>query len=401
MLAVYLSPLYVIWNIVQLIWILRWLQACHGSLGSVWLRSIVVFVYTALAASVLVAFFLPPSSLQRAVKQISNYWLGVLLYMTLAIGTALMLHAVLKRIPQLSKEALFSRGGLAAVGAVVAVSVAVLSIWGLLHARALRTTRYEVTIEKACAPFSDKPMRVVLAADLHLGYNIGNAYMKKMVEAINAEEPDLVVFAGDIFDNEYEALQDPDELAGILRGIQSRCGVYACYGNHDIEEPILAGFTFGSDRKKESDPRMDALLKEADIRLLRDEAVLIEDAFYLYGRADYERPGRGIEKRKTPQQVTQGMDLSKPVLVMDHEPRELSELADAGVDLDLCGHTHDGQMFPANILVSLLWENSCGCLKKGNMSNIVTSGVGVFGPFMRVGTRSEICVIDVSFQTTP
>lgn len=87
-----------------------------------------------------------------------------------------------------------------------------------------------------------------------------------------------------------------------------------------------------------------------------------------------------------------------PVIVLDHEPRELSELADAGVDVDLCGHTHDGQMFPGNILVSLMWENSCGYLKVGDMSNIVTSGVGVFGPDMRVGTKAEICPITVTFK---
>lgn len=83
--------------------------------------------------------------------------------------------------------------------------------------------------------------------------------------------------------------------------------------------------------------------------------------------------------------------------MLDHEPRELQELAEAGVDLDLCGHTHDGQMFPGNLITSLSWENSCGYLKKGEMHNIVTSGVGVFGPNMRVGTKSEICGVEVRF----
>lgn len=92
------------------------------------------------------------------------------------------------------------------------------------------------------------------------------------------------------------------------------------------------------------------------------------------------------------------MDLSKPVLVIDHRPRELQELADAGVDLDLCGHTHDGQMFPGKLLTDRIWENPCGHLKKGEMHNIVTSGVGLFGPKMRVGTKSEICSINIKFE---
>ena len=125
--------------------------------------------------------------------------------------------------------------------------------------------------------------------------------------------------------------------------------------------------------------------------------MLVDDAFYLYGRPDFERPGRGIDKRKSAAEITEKLDMTKPVLVIDHEPRELEALADAGVDLDLCGHTHDGQMFPGNIITALMWENSYGYLKVGEMHNIVTSGVGVFGPFMRVGTKSEICVIDVKF----
>lgn len=146
-----------------------------------------------------------------------------------------------------------------------------------------------------------------------------------------------------------------------------------------------------------SDPRMDEFLKKADITLLRDEGVLIDDAFYLYGRPDYERPGRGIDKRKSPDEITETLNLKKPVIVIDHEPRELEELAAAGVDVDLCGHTHDGQMFPANIITALMWENSYGYLNVGGMHNIVTSGVGVFGPNMRVGTKSEICVINIRF----
>ena len=143
---------------------------------------------------------------------------------------------------------------------------------------------------------------------------------------------------------------------------------------------------------------MDKFLEKAGITLLRDEYTLIDNSFYLYGRPDYERPGRGIDERKSPQEITADMDLSLPVLVIDHEPRELQELADAGVDADLCGHTHDGQLFPGNLTIKLMWENACGYLKKDNMHSIVTSGVGLFGPNMRVGTKSEICDIMMHFN---
>ena len=92
------------------------------------------------------------------------------------------------------------------------------------------------------------------------------------------------------------------------------------------------------------------------------------------------------------------MDREKPIIMIDHQPKELQEMADAGVDLDLSGHTHDGQLFPGNLFVKLMWENSYGYLQKGTMHNIVTSGVGLFGPNMRVGTKSEICSILVHFN---
>ena len=239
---------------------------------------------------------------------------------------------------------------------------------------------------------------VVLAADLHLGYNIGTAHMMQMVDKINEQNADIVVFAGDIFDNEYEALDDPEELIAVLQKIQSKYGVYACYGNHDVEEKILAGFTFGGNKKKKSSIQMDEFLERAGIHLLQDEAVLIDDSFYLYGRPDAQRPGRGINMRKTAAELMGELDTEKPVIVIDHEPKELQELADAGVDIDLCGHTHDGQMFPANLITALMWENSYGYLKKDHMHTIVTSGVGLFGPNMRVGTIAEISPITVHFQ---
>ena len=94
---------------------------------------------------------------------------------------------------------------------------------------------------------------------------------------------------------------------------------------------------------------MDVFLASANIRLLRDEAVLLGGEVYLYGRPDAQRPGRGVEVRKTPAEFVEGLDAGKPILVLDHQPRELEALAAAGVDVDLCGHTHDGQMFPGNL----------------------------------------------------
>lgn len=327
-------------------------------------------------------------------KLVGNYWLGVLLYVLLAVIAADLLRLLLGHV--LPFRHIFVTTKMHRIaGCVCALVIFAASVWGVINARVIHVTPYEVTVNKTVEGMDE--MKIVLVADLHLGYNIGEKETRQMVTKINEQDADLVVIAGDIFDNEWEAVDKPETIAATLRGIRSNYGVYACYGNHDIEEPVLAGFTFRQSEKKESDPRMDEFLKDANITLLRDEGTLIDGKFYLYGRPDAHRPGRGIETRKTPNEITADMDKDKPIIVLDHQPKELRELADAGVDLDLCGHTHDGQMFPGNLIIKLMWENACGYLQKGQMHNIVTSGVGVFGPDMRVGTKAEICPITVHF----
>lgn len=357
MLAVYLSPIYIIANSYLLIRLHRWLGTCNPLFRKTGICVVISLAYVFLAASLLIAFFLPIGPARRIMKLISNYWLGILLYLILAV---LMADAICFLLFLITKRRLKCRT--AAAGGICAVVVLGLSAWGAYNARIIQVTPYEITVNKDGGRLEN--LNVVLAADLHLGYNIGTAHMMQMVDKINEQNADLVVFAGDIFDNEYEALDDPEELIAVLQKIQSKYGVYACYGNHDVEEKILAGFTFGGNKKKESSIQMDEFLERAGIHLLQDEAVLIDDSFYLYGRPDAQRPGRGINMRKTAAELMGELDTEKPVIVIDHEPKELQELADAGVDIDLCGHTHDGQMFPANLITALMWENSYGYLKK-------------------------------------
>lgn len=400
MVAIYLAPAYLAVCAYILFRTIHWIQVLHSIFQNVWVCRGIGLIYFFVVFSILIAFMAPASGFRRFMKLLSNYWLGVLVYTIMTVGIAdglrLLIKYPLKNVAFPGRELLFSNVGTAVVGAVCAVIITTVSIYGMINAGNIQTTKYDISMDKKAGKLDS--LNVVLIADLHLGYNIGCRHMEKMVEKINAQNPDLVVVAGDIFDNEYEALENPDRLAAILRGIQSKYGVYACYGNHDIQEKILAGFTFGGKEKKESSVKMDEFLEKSGITLLRDEYVLIDDSFYLYGRPDYERPGRGIDERKSPQEITEDLDLSLPVLVIDHEPRELQELADAGVDADLCGHTHDGQLFPGNLTIKLMWENACGYLKKGNMHSIVTSGVGLFGPNMRVGTKSEICDIMMHFN---
>lgn len=273
-------------------------------------------------------------------------------------------------------------------------SIICFSIYGVIHYQDTDVIKYDVTVDKSADGLED--MRIVLVADTHLGYSVGNDMMEDMVELINEQDADLVVFAGDIVDNDYYALSDADEIAKTLSGIRSRYGVYGVYGNHDVEEQLIGGFTVPVGKGALVQPEVDEFVKKAGIEILEDESVTIAGNITLIGRMDASKPNSD-EGRKSIGELMKGVDKSGPVICIDHQPSQLRQKADAGVDMDLGGHTHDGQIFPGNLTIDLFWENAYGLDKIDDMYSVVTSGVGVWGPAMRIGTDSEIAVIDVSF----
>ena len=139
-------------------------------------------------------------------------------------------------------------------------------------------------------------------------------------------------------------------------------------------------------------------MEKAGITVLEDESELIDQKFYLVGRLDGEKNGRGTSKRKSIEELTADLDQTKPLFVMNHELDELKEYDKAGVDVLFSGHTHAGQFFPLTIVQPFAWKNYWGVKKIGDMYSIVTSGVGVYGPNIRVGTDSEIMVVTVHFE---
>ena len=422
MLALILSPLYIFATWLIAFMVNRWLKACFKQ-THILVRIIIYGLFIFAASAMPIGFLLPYSKTKFAFQHYGSMWLGVLMY-SMFPAVIYLIFCLIWRIVKKKKGTTQSMERPREI-AITAASVGiiftlVICLYGFLHATDTRITNYTVELPKKNSKLDE--LNVVMVADMHMGCNIGVPEMEKMVKLINECNPDIVFFCGDIFDNIYDALDDPERLISIYQSINSKYGVFACYGNHDIDEPVLAGFTFNQDEKKVSDPRMDEFLERAGVNLLRDEGVLIDDSFYVYGRPDYARPGRGIEARNTAREIvdlinddlnsTDPLDkdyswitgqtdippvIDYPVIVLDHEPKELEELSKAGVDLVLSGHTHDGQIFPANILLKFISENSYGYKKVGNMDDIVTSGVGLFGPYMRVGTISEVCNIKVRF----
>lgn len=400
MLAIFLAPIYILLNIYVLRWGYLWIGNCHHLFQSRIFRIILTVIYTLIALTPLTGFLIrKPAFLHRILKITSNYFLGIFMYILMVLFSIDIVRLILKYAVHASW--IQSRIVFAAVGACCICIVIIISFSGIYHAKHIKVTPYKITVDKS-APDMDS-LKIALLADTHFGYNSGAVHAQEIVDKINEQQPDLVCIAGDIFDNEYDAVREPEKISEILRTIRSKYGVYACWGNHDLNEPILAGFTFKhkkEDSKQLKDPRMKRFLQNSNIQLLEDEAVLIDNSFYVVGRKDASLIEKIEEKRKTPAQLTQKLDKDKTIIVIDHQPKELQDIADAGVDLDLCGHTHDGQTFPGNFTVKFLWENPCGYLQKGYMHNIVTSGSGVWGPAMRVGTDSEICTINLTFSNS-
>jgi len=387
MLAVILAPFYLALNYYLYKRSLGWLTVCIHMIHPDKIRFCYRILYWITGFSLLIAFVLPQSRLQRIFKILSNYWIGIF-FCALFLAAAGDLIGLF--IPKKDQSIL------AAAGVMILAAVLVFTVYGSIHARHIDTTDYVVTVDKACA--GRKELRVALVADLHLGYNSGLTQVKKTVKQINQGKPDLVCIAGDIFDNEYRAVKDPEKIETEFGKIQSTYGTYACWGNHDIGEKILGGFTFGTKKASDNDRQMEEFLSRSGIGLLDDKTILIDGAFYLAGRKDPSKARKMGELRREVKDLLKDCDLTKPVIVMDHEPKEFEQLSEAGTDLDLYGHTHDGQIFPGNLVTGMMWENSCGYKKVGNMNSVVTSGAGVWGPHLRVGTKSEVCQITVRFS---
>ncbi|WP_295213209.1 metallophosphoesterase [Ruminococcus sp.] len=394
MIFLFLLPFYLGVSAYMMFRFFYWMKHCNHRLN--WLRFKVPFavIYLFMALSPVIAFLLPKSAVAIVIRRISTYWIGIMLYSLLYVVLFDLLRLIAKHT-KLKNTLLFSRGSVISIGSVVVACAVATCLYGIFNARNIKVNEYSVTVDKSCG--SDKHLKAVLVADLHMGYAIGVDHITNMVKKINEQDADIVVIAGDIFDNSYDGMDDPEGIKAQLKSIKSKYGVYAVYGNHDIDEKILMGFTFDWGGQQLHNEKMTKFVEDCGIKLINDESVLVNDEFYLVGRRDTDKPGTEDGSRAEIADLTAGLDKSKPIFVLSHEPDELQETADAGADIDFSGHTHDGQLFPGNLTIGLFWENPCGMIKKGDMYSIVTSGVGVYGTFMRVGTDAEICSVDIGF----
>lgn len=413
MLVFFLAPFYLLFHLYLSQRIYHWLVAIHSVFGNIWILLPLFFVFVLIFVSPVPAAF-GYGRMKIFMKKINNLWFGAIIYLTLFLLIAdiwKILYLLMKTGKLINIIELLT-GNCAAVsdlmtivcGCFVLAGMLVLSCYGTWNASNIRLTHYDVEIVKKCAGVDSvtqrtSALKIGLIADLHIGGTVGLRHVRKIRRVIEKMQPDLLVIAGDIFDNDYSVIDHPNQIAAEFQKLTEHCRAYACWGNHDIAELIFAGFTFSSKKHPAvCDPKMEQFLKDAGIGLLKDETVLLKEGIYLIGRQDASCKEKSGTIRLTPSELTAGLNPQFPVIVIDHQPSELSELADAGVDLDLSGHTHDGQIFPGNLTTRAGWKNSCGKLCIGNMTSIVTSGAGIWGPSQRIGTHSEVVEVVVHFN---
>lgn len=323
-----------------------------------------------------------------------NIFMGFFMFffMTLlAVAIIEMMILIIRRIS--GKKGKPGRAAAAMLIIPLIISV-IVNIAGSQTAHDVKVTNYSIEKEKLGL---SEPARIVLLADTHIGVNSSPKIYEDMVDRINEQDADLVVVAGDLVTSSFRAMKDPETYASIMRGINSRYGVYAIYGNHDVDEPLLGGFTYAGAKNAKRNPAMDGWVADCGWKLLKDEMVKIPElnGLILLGRRDESRPGEGLVKRADLSALLDGVDPEESILILQHEPSDLRDLDEYGVDLSVSGHTHNGQIFPGNIITKILSDQSYGIRNWGEAVAVVTSGVGYYGPPIRVCTISEIVVIDL------
>jgi predicted MPP superfamily phosphohydrolase len=261
-----------------------------------------------------------------------------------------------------------------------ALLVAFLLIVGNLHYK--HKYREELTIETE-KPL-ERPLTIVLASDLHIGYHNRQAELARWVDLINAEQPDLVLFGGDIIDRSIRAVEEGG-FAPEFRRITAP--VYAIPGNHEYYSDLARAKQF---------------YEEAGITMLRDECLDVA-GIRLIGRDDRTNPDRKplaelmevAELTERPQLTELVGDATPFTILLDHQPYHLEEAEQAGIDFQFSGHTHHGQIWPANWVTDAIYEKAWGRHTRGQTQYYITSGLGLWGPKVRLGSRSEYLVVTI------
>lgn len=353
-----------------------WMAMPPNTIGRVALVSFAVIAVSSFFLSFLVGDSLP-IWLASALYKIGTAWFFIMLYFLIVIIAKDLLVFANRIFHFMADDAISRYTKENWIGFSLLIGfIALLMICGYMKYQWKTRVDFPVQMYKTIGDSTaTRPLRIVGISDLHLGYGIGKGELEGWIEAIDAENPDIVIIAGDIIDNSVRPLNEGD-FAESFHKIKAPMGVYACLGNHEYISGIKGSLDF---------------LDKTGIHLLRDSVAYVDSLFYVVGRDDRSNPDR-----KPLKDLMEGLDRSKPIILLDHQPYHLEEAEANGVDIQFSGHTHQGQVWPISLITNRLYEQDHGYLKKGNTNIFVSSGIGIWGGKFRIGTQSEYVVIDVN-----
>ena len=265
------------------------------------------------------------------------------------------------------------------IGMGVTILVLLIAAAGFINRTNFKVKTLELTFMKKNSALTE--LNIVMFSDLHLSPVNNESFLHKIVKKVNALNPDIILLPGDIVDDKAEILSR--NCIGVgLKNLKSKYGVFSSTGNHEFINGVERSVNFA---------------KEFGITVLRDEYVKIDNSFYVVGREDVSKSSFTKERRKKLNDIISQMHDNLPVILLDHTPVKLNEAVENKIDLQLSGHTHNGQMFPLNFITKLIYEVSWGYLKKEDTHFYVSSGVGSWGPPVKLASDAEIVNIKIKF----
>ena len=302
-----------------------------------------------------------PLGMATAMYEIGNSWLIIMFYLLMAF-LVLDIGRLVHLVP-----ATWLRGN-AITSLVLTGLMLVTFIAGNIHYHNKQRQEINLTTDKHLG----RPLKIVMLSDLHAGFHNRRAEVGRWVNMINAEKADLILIAGDMIDGNVRPLL----AQGTAKELQRlNAPTIACLGNHE--------YITGIDKALN-------LLEQTGIRILRDKSISVGDVTII-GRDD-----RSNRSRKSVARLMQGVTRGDYIILLDHQPFNLAEAEQNGVDLQLSGHTHRGQVWPLNWVTKKMYECYYGQWRKGKTDYYVSSGMGIWGGKFRIGTDSEYAVITVT-----
>lgn len=263
---------------------------------------------------------------------------------------------------------------------IIIVVVSIVIFFGNLNKRDITVKTLDLNLPKGDGKLNE--LNIVLAADLHLSPIDGEKLLSKIVEKINLLKPDLILFAGDIVDDKAEVLMRCG-IGESFKQLNPKYGIYAINGNHEFINDVDPSVKF---------------MEEYGMTVLRDDYDLVDSSFYIVGREDVVMKQFTAKERKSLSQIINTIEENYPKMLLDHTPVKLEQAKKNRIDLQFSGHTHHGQIWPGNLITNLIYEVSWGYKKKGKTHYYVTSGAGTWGPPVRIGSKSEIVNIKITFE---